>query len=526
MRTGNPHSRHETYTLVTFISLGLGVSATGIHDSRSPHAKRAKTSILFNPPGFPPLPSPGEVAHTKSVSTGLNLDDVQGDILIGMRKPVELFFFFSISNTKAFKAKLKRDILPLITTTTQIFNNETAAPSTLVNIAFSQTGLFALNLTGDANNLNDPAFAAGQVNDVKNLSDPGTTNWVPQFVGTSIHGVILFGSDTEKSINRTLASLQSKLGNTIVEKYSLRGAMRPPPTKATSVSLSTRTTSFIASTINVADFGFLDGISNPTINGFTAKPGQAVVPASEILVGQPDDTSVTRPAWAKDGSFLVFRQLKQLVPEFNKFLTDNPIVEPGLTPEQGSELLGARMVGRWKSGAPVVLSPMFDDPMLGKDDNRNNNFTFAGPGQPTSNLTDQSKCPLSAHIRKTRPRADLGLPETSIHHIVRAGIPYGPEVTSSEASSNTTQIERGSSNIKNGFQFLQKTWANNQGFRQPGVGFDPIIGANGGAERPVNSLDPTDPARNFTLSTDFVVSRGGEYFFSPSLSAIANTLSV
>jgi deferrochelatase/peroxidase EfeB len=74
-----------------------------------------------------------------------------------------------------------------------------------------------------------------------------------------------------------------------------------------------------------------------------------VVPASEILVGQPDDTSVTRPAWAKDGSFLVFRQLKQLVPEFNKFLADNPIVEPGLTPEQGSELLGARMVGRWKS---------------------------------------------------------------------------------------------------------------------------------------------------------------------------------
>ncbi|KAJ7912149.1 peroxidase TAP [Mycena leptocephala] len=377
----------KLHTLVTFISLGLGVSATGIHDSRSPHAKRAKTSILFNPPGFPPLPSPREVAHTKSVSTSLNLDDVQGDILIGMRKP---------------------------------------------------TGLFALNLTGDASNLNDPAFAAGQVNDVKNLSDPGATNWVPQFVGTSIYDVILFGSDTEKSINRTLASLQSKLGNTIVEKYSLRGAMRPPPNKGHERELR------------------LPGRDiEPYIDGFTAKPGQAVVPASEILVGQPDDTSVTRPAWARDGSFLVFRQLKQLVPEFNKFLTDNP-------------------------------------------------------------------------------------------HIVRTGIPYGPEVTSSEASSNTTQIERGlafvayQSNIKNGFQFLQKTWANNQGFRQPGVGFDPIIGVNGSAQRPVNGLDPTDPARNFTLSTgepispkcscqdlaQYHVSRGGEYFFSPSLSAIANTLSV
>jgi hypothetical protein len=79
-----------------------------------------------------------------------------------------------------------------------------------------------------------------------------------------------------------------------------------------------------------------------------AKPGQAVVPAGEIIVGQPGDNA-TRPAWAKDGFFLVFRQLKQLVPEFNKFLADNPIVEPGLTPEQGSDLLGARMVGRWKS---------------------------------------------------------------------------------------------------------------------------------------------------------------------------------
>lgn len=148
-----------------------------------------------------------------------------------MRKPVELFFFFGISNTTVFKAKLKRDILPLVTSTMQILNNGTAAASTLVNIAFSHTGLVALNVTGDANNLNDPPFAAGQVNDVKNLSDPGTTNWVPQFVGTNIHGVILFGSDTEDSINSTLASLQSKLGNSIAEIYSLRGAMRPPPNK-------------------------------------------------------------------------------------------------------------------------------------------------------------------------------------------------------------------------------------------------------------------------------------------------------
>jgi deferrochelatase/peroxidase EfeB len=74
-----------------------------------------------------------------------------------------------------------------------------------------------------------------------------------------------------------------------------------------------------------------------------------------------------RAPWATDGSFLVFRQLFQEVPEFNTFLEENPINFKGLTPEQGSELLGARMVGRWKSGAPLDITPFEDDPVLGID---------------------------------------------------------------------------------------------------------------------------------------------------------------
>ena len=51
-----------------------------------------------------------------------------------------------------------------------------------------------------------------------------------------------------------------------------------------------------------------------------------------------------------DGSFLAFRFLFQLVPEFNKFLNDNALKVPGLSAEQGAELLGSRLIGRWKSG--------------------------------------------------------------------------------------------------------------------------------------------------------------------------------
>ncbi|KAJ7128313.1 fungal peroxidase [Mycena epipterygia] len=499
----------NTIHSLTSLTLVAGlVSATGSNDVLKP---RRTSSILINPAAIPALPSVNAATAAAS-SVGLNLDNIQGDVLIGMKKNKEVFFFFSIANATSFKKKLKQDILPLVTTTTQLLN-VSSQPTTALNIAFSHTGLVALNVK---DTLGDPAFTAGQLANIGNLGDPGTTNWVPQFIGTKIHGVILLASDTVANVNATLATVQSKLGNSITEIYTLQAAARPGAEQGHE------------------HFGFLDGISNPAVSGFqTPHPGQAVVSPGEILVGETGD-SVTRPAWAKDGSFLAFRQLKQLVPEFNKFLTDNPIRAPTLTSQQGSDLLGARMVGRWKSGAPVFLAPLVDDPALGADPTRNNNFTYALPGQTVANSTDQTKCPFSAHIRKTRPRADLGLPEsqTSNHHIVRGGIPYGPEVSTVEASTNTTQIERGlafvsyQSNIGDGFQFLQQLWADNTNFVHGNVGFDPIIGANIGGPRVVNGLDPTKPARSFTLTTDFVVSRGGEYFFSPSLSAIANTLSV
>ncbi|KAJ7832287.1 fungal peroxidase [Mycena leptocephala] len=500
-------------TVVLFAGL---VSALGSrHDSsstlkhrREPLKPRRVSSLLINPDAQPDLPT-AQAATVAASAASLNLDDIQGDVLIGMKKNKELFYFFSIANATDFKEKLAADILPLITTTTQLLSVSTQ-PITALNIAFSQTGLTALSVT---DSLGDSFFTGGQFKDLQNLGDPGSTNWVPEFAGTGIHGVLLFASDTDDNINTAVTSLESALGDSITKVYSLQAASRPDENAGHE------------------HFGFLDGISNPAVDGFTANPmpGQAPVAAGTILLGETGDSG-TRPAWAKDGSFLVFRQLKQLVPEFDKFLTDNPIVEDGLTPKQGSDLLGARMVGRWKSGAPVDLAPLFDDPALGADPTRNNDFTFQHADSVLA--TNQTRCPFSAHIRKTRPRADLGTPEDAAHHIMRAGIPYGPEVSTDEAASNTTSTERGlafvayQSSIGAGFRFLQRTWADNANFVHSGVGVDPIIGALAGAQRVISGLDPTDFTKQTTLTTDFVVSRGGEYFFSPSLSAIASKLSV
>lgn len=84
----------------------------------------------------------------------------------------------------------------------------------------------------------------------------------------------------------------------------------------------------------------MDGISQPAIKGFgdAPLPGQHVIDAKFALLGH--DPAAPAASWLVDGSFLAFRQLEQLVPEFNDFVNKHPIAIPGLSPEKGSELLG------------------------------------------------------------------------------------------------------------------------------------------------------------------------------------------
>lgn len=105
------------------------------------------------------------------------------------------------------------------------------------------------------------------------------------------------------------------------------------------------------------------------------------------------------------------------------------------------------MIGRWKSGAPIDLAPLADDPSLGGDPSRNNDFNYAHPELNSSLGSDQSRCPFSAHTRKTRPRADLGIKngqDADVTNLaIRAGIPYGPELSSTESSAGVTSQDRG-----------------------------------------------------------------------------------
>src|SRR5205085_1425908 len=98
---------------------------------------------------------------------------------------------------------------------------------------------------------------------------------------------------------------------------------------------------------------FADGIAQPAVDGVPTMVhrGTDTIHPGIILLRRPgDNLEKKRPSWALDGSFLAFRKLKQNVPEFQRFL-DVAAKNNGLTPE----LLGAKLVGRWKSGMLSVL---------------------------------------------------------------------------------------------------------------------------------------------------------------------------
>ena len=69
-----------------------------------------------------------------------------------MKKNKETFLFFTINDPAAFKQSLRSDIAPIITSTTDLLS-VTTQPLTAVNLAFSQRGLNALNITDNLGRL-------------------------------------------------------------------------------------------------------------------------------------------------------------------------------------------------------------------------------------------------------------------------------------------------------------------------------------------------------------------------------------
>ena len=169
--------------------------------------------------------------------------------------------------------------------------------------------------------------------------------------------------------------------------------------------------------------GYHDGIDQPAIEGSGVEPvpGQGrPIKAGEFILGYPGEAGVPLPMpqpdiLGRNGTYVGFRKYQSRVGAFNRFLRAN-----GSTEEE-RELLAAKLVGRWRSGAPLTLAPDVDDPALGADPQRNNDFNYA-------NDPRGRQVPFGSHIRRMNPRDTelTRLTDVNLHRLIRRGTTYGP----------------------------------------------------------------------------------------------------
>jgi Dyp-type peroxidase family len=549
-------------------------------------------------------PIPGPLEHRAAEETGrqnepfLAIDQIQGNIFPGFRKDHQTLLFLRITDPKSFAQWLAK-LTPLVTRMEDVvpFNRlfkalrrrqqaETGAPqATWLNVAFSFAALQKLKPKGvNLGEFVDEAFKTGMLKRTQEglLGDPSgeetpgaPENWVVGGPGKEADAVLILAGDDREELYQEVGRLVASLFPSLSPKGLL-------VTSGAEIIFRQDGNTLTGPLRGHEHFGFLDGVSQPGIRGLLpdgtpltpsqnpldanqGKPGQDLLWPGEFVFGYPgqdgnqevekpgpdplQNPKRKAPEFARNGSFLVFRRLRQHVGMLHRFL-QTVAGRFQVLPD----LVGAKMVGRWSSGAPAVVTPNQDDPALANDDCKNNNFEYDAPAPgdvppsrppgpedcmgvtPPPNDPLGQKVPFAGHIRKAYPRNDqsstipsLKEQTTQTHRLLRRGIPYGEQSASTPHLPVDDDVDRGllflayQASLADQFEFVTRNWVNNPNFKQNSAGFDPIIGQNNAAgENRVRTFSLSLPGETQPITTDqdWVVPTGGGYFFAPSIMAL------
>jgi Dyp-type peroxidase family len=211
----------------------------------------------------------------------------------------------------------------------------------------------------------------------------------------------------------------------------------------------------------------------------------------------------------RNGTYLVFRKLHTRVADFRRY------VRARATSKADEELLAAKFVGRWPSGAPLDLAPDKDDPELGADPARNNDFRYRGDDRGL-------RCPLGAHARRMNARDATIIGEVRLHRMIRRSASYGPmlppDVLDDDGADRGIMFACLGTHLARQFEFVKVQWVNDGTFFGTPAETDPLVGPNDGDDQFTVPHRPI--RRKLTELPGFVVTRGGEYCFQPGLRAL------
>ena len=371
-----------------------------------------------------------------------------------------------------------------------------------ISVAFTWSGLGALGVDETSLATYPEEFRQGMVARAQVLGDTGLNHpdrWIGALASPRLHAiVILFARDVAER-QRVTREHQAYLARTPgVEVLSSLDLDATPPFD------------------HAHDhFGYRDRLSQPVIEGTgeVPTPGSgAPLKPGEFILGYPDEegppVNLPQPAiLSRNGSYMAYRRLEEHVGKFRDFLREH-----GKTPEE-QELIAAKLMGRWRSGAPLVLAPEKDDPALGADPQRNNNFNYKEM-DPHGYAV-----PLGSHIRRLNPRDTAA--NLNRRRMIRRGATYGPHLPENASEDG---IERGiaafviCASLVRQFEFAQNVWINDRNFHELANEHDPIIGAQDGT---LEFKIPMRPIRKkITGLPAFTTWKGGAYFFLPGLKAL------
>ena len=429
----------------------------------------------------------------------LDLDDIQAGALFERPSPyVGTYLLLSIRD--------RHDGRELVRRLHRILDAAAAgeALETSLTVAFTYHGLKALGVPQTSLDSFAPEFREGMAARAEILGDIGESGpdrWEKPLGSAEVHVAIAVLSPDEERLQA------------VAEKARAAHAELP------GIDLLWRQDCYQLATGRTS-FGFKDGIGQPAVEG-SGRPAtdsrEQPLKAGEIFLGHPDETGEVAPVpipeiLGRNGTYVVFRKLHTRVAAYRTYLRARAATRA----EQ--ELLGAKMVGRWQSGAPLALSPDQDDPGLGSDPHRNNDFRFGDDPRGF-------KCPVGSHARRANPRDALdqeGSVDVRLHRMIRRGTSYGPVlpdgVTEDDGAERGIIFVFAGAHLKRQFEFVKTQWLNDGIFIGAPRESDPLVGPHDDpgsftiAQRPIR--------RRLQDLPPFVITRGGEYCFAPSLSAL------
>jgi Dyp-type peroxidase family len=433
-----------------------------------------------------------------TTSTILELDDIQSGVLRPRPAPyVATYIALRIDDPGAGR-QLMHNAMQAVTSAA---NPSSPAADTWVSVALTCHGLKALGVPEKSLESFSWEFRQGMAARSRELGDIGESspeNWEKPLGTPDIHVVIV-------AVSVDAESLESALARARKTYEGMRGV----------VAIWRQDCHALPD--EKEPFGFRDGISHPAIEGSGipgTNPREVPLKAGEFVLGYADELGgiqKTEPeVLGRNGTYVVFRKLHQRVAEFRRYLKANA------TPQTSEELLAAKMMGRWRSGAPLALCPFHDNPEIGADPHRNNDFLF---------YEDDSagfKTPGGSHIRRTNPRDSSIAGVARLHRMIRRGTAYGPLLP--EGVLEDDGVDRGlmfafvGAHLGRQFEFVQSEWINDGVFFGANGDQDPIAGAN---QTDNGFTVPRRPVRKRLKGLPrFVVTRGGEYCFMPGLRAL------